>query len=227
MGITERKEREKESRRQSIIDAAERIFFRKGFEQSTMDDIAAEAELSKGTLYLYFQSKDEVHFEIMERGNQILLGIMEKCIDKSGTGRENLLLLGEAFVDYSNRHPDYFNAMMAFQSRDVEQQKVNEEKLRRFIEGRSSISLLSEIVRKGIADGSVRNDIQVVMLTTLLWSQMMGILVMYATKRPVFEFQQILRNDLVKVHLRVISDGLIPREKEPVSPTTNHQEAQP
>lgn len=214
MGITERKEREKESRRQSIIDAAERVFFRKGFDQSTMDDIATEAELSKGTLYLYFQSKDEVHFEIMERGNQILLGIMEQGIDKSKTGRENLRLLGEAFVYYSNQYPDYFNAMMAFQSRDVEQQKVNEEKLRRFIEGRSSISLLSEIVRKGITDGSVRRDIPVVTLTTLLWSQMMGILVMYATKKPVFEFQQILRNDLVKFHLDMISDGLIPGKEE-------------
>jgi TetR/AcrR family transcriptional regulator len=50
MGITERKEREKEQRRNAIIDAAEKIFFTKGMDNSTMDDVAEEAELSKGTL---------------------------------------------------------------------------------------------------------------------------------------------------------------------------------
>ena len=56
MGIAERKEREKLQRRNDIIDAAERLFFQHGFETPTMDDVAREAELSKGTLYLYFKS---------------------------------------------------------------------------------------------------------------------------------------------------------------------------
>jgi AcrR family transcriptional regulator len=210
MGITERKEREKEQRSQAIIDAAEKVFFSKGYDNSTMDDIAEKAELSKGTLYLYFQSKDELHFEIMERGNSILMQYMEKCIDPARTGRENLRLLGEAFVEFSNDHSNYFNAMMFFQSRDVEQQKVNEQKMKKFIEGRSSISLLSEMIRKGIADGSVRSDLPVVQLTTLLWSQMMGILVMYSTKKPAFDFQQMTRDQLVRIHLDLIRDGLKP-----------------
>ena len=57
MGVVERKEREKELRSESIIDAAERIFFNKGFEHATMNDVAEEAELSKGALYLYFHAK--------------------------------------------------------------------------------------------------------------------------------------------------------------------------
>ena len=58
MGITERKEREKLQRREDILNAAERVFFSKGHKNSTMDDVAEEAELSKGTLYLYFKSKE-------------------------------------------------------------------------------------------------------------------------------------------------------------------------
>ena len=52
MGIKERKEREKESRRQQIMVAAKKIFTEKGFNRATMDDIVNEAELSPGTLYL-------------------------------------------------------------------------------------------------------------------------------------------------------------------------------
>ncbi|TSA25658.1 MAG: TetR/AcrR family transcriptional regulator [Bacteroidetes bacterium] len=214
MGIAERKEREKEQRRQAIIDAAEKVFFTKGYDSSTMDDIAEAAELSKGTLYLYFQSKDELHFEIMDRGNEILMGFMEKAIDPEKSGRENLRFLGEAFVEFSNRYPEYFQAMMFFQSRDVVQQKLNEQKLKKFIEGRSSISLLNAMVTKGIADGSVRNDLPVSHLTTLLWSQMMGILVMYSTKKPAFEYQQISRDQLVSIHLDLVRDGLKPRHTE-------------
>ncbi len=60
MGIQERKERERERRRQQIIVAAKRVFSDKGFNRATMEDIAKEAELSPGTLYLYFKNKDEI-----------------------------------------------------------------------------------------------------------------------------------------------------------------------
>lgn len=214
MGITERKEREKELRRQAIIDAAEKVFFARGYDNSTMEDIAGMAELSKGTLYLYFQSKDELHFEIMDRGNGLMLEYMEKSVDPEKSGLENLRRLGEAFVTFSNDCPDYFNAMILFNSRDVEQQKLNEEKLKKFLEGRSSISLLSDMIAVGIEDGSIRKDLPVGHLTTLLWSQMMGILVMYGTKKPAFEYRNINREELVRLHLDLMSDGLRPQQTE-------------
>ena len=77
MGVVERKEREKELRSESIIDAAERIFFSKGFEHATMNDVAEEAELSKGALYLYFHSKNELCMAILQRSLHILREIFE------------------------------------------------------------------------------------------------------------------------------------------------------
>lgn len=72
MGVSERKEREKEQRRLDIIDAAERIFFSKGFDNASMQDIADESELSKGTLYLYFSSKNELCMAIIVRSLQTI-----------------------------------------------------------------------------------------------------------------------------------------------------------
>jgi AcrR family transcriptional regulator len=51
MGIVERKNRERLNRKIDILNAAERIFYKKGFEYSTMDDIAKEAEFTKKTIY--------------------------------------------------------------------------------------------------------------------------------------------------------------------------------
>jgi hypothetical protein len=64
MGVAERKEREKQQRRNDIIDAAEKLFFAKGHDNTTVDDIAKEAELSKGTVYLYFSSKEDLMFGV-------------------------------------------------------------------------------------------------------------------------------------------------------------------
>jgi len=60
MGIQDRKEREKEQRRNQIIVAARKVFHEKGFTKATMKDIANEAELGFGTLYLYFKNKEEL-----------------------------------------------------------------------------------------------------------------------------------------------------------------------
>ena len=66
MTIIERKEREKQERYRDILSAAEIIFARDGFSATTMDTIAEEAELSKGTLYLYFKTKEQLFFSILE-----------------------------------------------------------------------------------------------------------------------------------------------------------------
>jgi AcrR family transcriptional regulator len=71
MGIQERKRREREQRRRQIMRAAHKVFSIKGFTKTTMEDIAREAELSPGTLYLYFKNKDELYaslsVEVLER----------------------------------------------------------------------------------------------------------------------------------------------------------------
>lgn len=66
MTILERKEREKQKRYHEILSAAEVIFARDGYNTTSMDTIAEEAELSKGTLYLYFKTKEQLFFSILE-----------------------------------------------------------------------------------------------------------------------------------------------------------------
>jgi len=66
MGITERREREKNERRQAILNCAMELVLTQGVEHVSMEDIAGKAELSKATVYLYFSSKEELLIEICE-----------------------------------------------------------------------------------------------------------------------------------------------------------------
>ena len=55
----------KENRKNTILKAARRLFFDRGFKAVTVDNIAAKAEVSKGSVYLYFKSKEEIYTQIL------------------------------------------------------------------------------------------------------------------------------------------------------------------
>ena len=116
MGIAERKEREKLQRRFDIIDAAEKIFFTKGFESATMDDVAMEAELSKGTLYLYFKSKEDLQFAIFMRGLDILMSKMRANLSEQDSGYKGLLVLADVFVRFSRERLATFSSITEIES---------------------------------------------------------------------------------------------------------------
>ena len=108
MGIAERRKREKEMRKSSIIDAAEKVFFQKGFEAATMDDVAEKAELSKGTLYLYFSSKEDLYMAITHRSFEIMIDLFQKAVNEQDQGIEQVYAIGLAYKEFSQKYPDYF-----------------------------------------------------------------------------------------------------------------------
>ncbi len=68
MGTAARKEREKQKRREEILAAARDLFYEKGYQNTTVEEIAEAAEISKGTVYLYFASKDELYVSVILEG---------------------------------------------------------------------------------------------------------------------------------------------------------------
>ena len=102
MGIQERKEREKERRRQQIMVAAKRVFVEKGFAGATMEDIAREAELSAGTLYLYFKNKNELYASLTLRVLQYLNIRLEHLKNDTDTDLRSKI---SNIIFSSNSHP--------------------------------------------------------------------------------------------------------------------------
>lgn len=78
--LKKRREMEKLERHEEILDAAEKIFFLKSYEQSTMDDIAREAHLSRALLYVYFKDKAAIMRAIMLRAGQSLQARFENAL---------------------------------------------------------------------------------------------------------------------------------------------------
>ncbi len=207
MGIAERKEREKEQRRQAIIAAAEQVFFSRGFDESTMDDVAVQAELSKGTLYLYFNSKIELHWEIMKKGMAILSEMILKSISTDANALDNLRKMGEVFYRFSSEEPMYFNSMMFFEGKDLELLHFEQKELDSSFQT-SPIKILYEVIESGIIDGSVRNDFSVPAMANTLWAQTLGVLQVIRNKKEVFELFQLSGQEVIQCHYELVLNGV-------------------
>ena len=90
MSTTSRREREKQQRRKDIIKAAEKVFFAKGYDQVTMDEIAQEAEVNKALLYYYFKNKEALFFSVNLYGVRILYDMYSECSNLSIGGYDKV-----------------------------------------------------------------------------------------------------------------------------------------
>lgn len=115
MAISERKEREKKQRRESIIDAAEMLFFKKGFDNVSMNDIAEEVELNRATIYLYFDNKEALCFAIILRGMRILYKMIKKNVDRTSEIRQ-INAIGSTYYMFFQMYPQYYQIYNFFQS---------------------------------------------------------------------------------------------------------------
>ena len=177
MGVIERKEREKELRSESIIDAAERIFFDKGFEHATMNDVAEEAELSKGALYLYFHSKNELCMAILQRSLLILKGIFELLRDnKEQTGIEKFPKLATLFINFTKRYPNHYDSLLSYREHR-ENCPATGKIIKSTIEENKNINnIISDIIKAGQTDKTIKKNIDAEKLSLALWGNFTGIM---------------------------------------------------
>ncbi|MDI6618314.1 MAG: TetR/AcrR family transcriptional regulator [Clostridiales bacterium] len=179
MGSSERKEKEKEIRRKDIIDAAERVFFRKGYNNSTMDDVAKEAEYSKRTVYVYFNSKEQIYFEIMIRGYRFLMEMIEDSLqkNKAHTAIEEIRQMALTLYQFSNNYPEYFDAIMEYENNALDFQKnvPDHSKEECYALGEQILGYLTNALKKGIAEGSIRSNLNVEITALALWACIIGV----------------------------------------------------
>ena len=186
MGIQERKEREKERRRQQIIVAAKRVFSEKGFNKATMEDIAQEAELSPGTLYLYFKNKEELYASLSLRILQYLHIRVEHVNKEDLNPEQKLDALIEAMYDVYAFDPLILINMFHLQSSET--LKNLSDKLMGEIEdlSRKSIGAIATVFEEGINAG-VFIDRHPVALADIFWALFSGVILWTTSKKIINE----------------------------------------
>lgn len=197
MGIRERKSRERERRRQQIMVAARRVFSEKGFNKTTMEDIAREAELSAGTLYLYFKSKDELFSSLSIRILQYLNLRLENAVNMSDQkdAENQIHALKDALLDVFEFDPFILVNMFHLQSSEM-LKNLSPQLLSEIKElSRKSLKIMTKIFEEGIEEGRFINQ-KPVIFAHIIWALFSGVVLWEESKRMINSDKQYLKQTL-------------------------------
>jgi TetR/AcrR family transcriptional regulator len=160
MGILERKLREKEERRDFILLKTKELILNRGIDNLNMQDIADGVELSKATLYLYFQNKEALLKAILHDSLSTFIEQVRQGILPNSTGLEAIHALWSGYLVFSGEAEDlflltgicsYVDPSLPLVAGDVE--GPVERPLQPMID------LIADLLRRGIADGTVKASI--------------------------------------------------------------------
>lgn len=158
-----------EQRRHQILDAATAVFARMGFDRARMDDIADEAGVSKGALYLYYKSKDAIIATMLEFFFNQALKQVRSLASGERSVTEQILTLTRQLTREMDRMAMLQPVALQFYAIAARQNSVRQRLGVYFAQYRA---IMEDLIRKGVAQGELRADVHpteaAITLTALL-----------------------------------------------------------
>jgi len=186
--------------------AAKRVFTEKGFNRATMEDIAREAELSPGTLYLYFKNKDELYASLSLRVLQYLLIRLEHVSEDKRSPSKRLELLSEALFDVYEFDPLTVINMFHLQSSET-LKNLSENFLAEIMKlSRKALGLIAQIFKDGMDDKEFI-EAHPVAMADIFWSMFSGIVLWEESKRFIDNRKDYLKETL-DLAMRIFQKGI-------------------
>ena len=143
-------------RRDQILTAAHGVFASRGFRQATVGDIAEAAGIAKGTLYLYFKSKDDIYWAAMNRGLDGLQALTTAALERVNHPREKLRAFIDTKVRFFDADRDFFSIYFAeFGNVSPHHLPAQQPFLQRYME---QVDLLDRTLQDAAGAGLVRQS---------------------------------------------------------------------
>ena len=142
--------------RTRILQAARAIFFRDGFMEASLDEIAGRADLGKGTLYRHFESKAELYVAVLAANGAIFEDRMRAVIDSEAHALDQLRAVGDFYKRYWSERPENFGIFWAVNSQNFigELSRPLLDEVRSIWE--QPLRILEHVLSKGVERGELR-----------------------------------------------------------------------
>ncbi len=205
-------DRKKNWTRTEIQKAAKKVFFRKGYSNSSIDEIAKLAKLSKGSIYLYFKSKDDLYVSLMlpvleELGKRLSTFKTELTETAFKNCNEALMGLLNVFYEAYKSGPDEFQIIQLFQQGGLISDLSEETRERLNARGRENLEFLREINRKAI-DLRLFRKVDPIQLSDFLWSIFIGLVQFETSKLRITKRDHLVST--LRFSFSLLSKGLSP-----------------
>ena len=200
-----RKERLKELHTTCVLEVAEKLFDKKGFEAVSMDEIAFETGISKSTVYVYFKSKQIIWDSIVCRYMEQLLEDARNAADGEGSFEDRYYKLCFDIADKFEKHPLFCKATLGRISMDMEQEVYK----KIYDVGEQTNEEIARFIRSGIEEGKVRKDIDIYPAVIMMWSSISGIISMANDKEEYLKMRfNMTKKDYLKKAFKMLLEGV-------------------
>ena len=195
-----RREREKQARYDTILDAAELVFSEKGYERTSMDDIARTASLSRALLYVYFKDKAAIQRGIMLRAGHSLFRRFEQARETADTGLAQIRAMGESYYRFYLEEPDYFSALTKASTAMAEADETQAEEM--LCSKSDLMALMVVAIELGLQDGTMNRDRSTDPVQTALYLRgaLHGVILLCQSEmgegNPEFPAEQLIRHTM-------------------------------
>ncbi len=179
MGLEERRKRERENRKNAILKAARKLFLEKGFKTVTVESIARKAELSKGSIYLYYNSKEEIYTQILLSDIDKFHNHIADLLQNPSNASEALVRLADIYVDFFLNERELFRILMTFMLHTTDMnlpQDLNKQIIKTT---NRTIGIIEEIFNYGIERGEFPATINVRQNRNAIWGMLNGVISLY------------------------------------------------
>ena len=177
----------KEEKREAILNAAIKVFAKKGFHNSRISDVAKEAGVAEGTIYLYFENKDHLLLSVFSRKMASFVKELRNLISSIDSPKDKLRAIVEYHFDYLNKDPSL--ALVV---------QIELRGCSAFMRGGASPELkaylnsIEEVLEEGKRRGIFRRDLNVKVASKAFFGMMDEVATVWALKRrrPLPEFAE-------------------------------------
>lgn len=177
-----RRERERDARRKAILDEAKIVFAKRGFLNTTVEEIAEHAELAVGTLYLYFKSKEEMYVSLLFEAMAIFYDRIETIRASDAPPDAQLRAVWNFFYEFYQSQPEYYRAFMFLHNEGLREMispavmnQINQQAGKNFRQ-------VGQIVQAGVDIGIFRS-VDTRGVVDVMWSLLMGLAQLVETRR--------------------------------------------
>jgi AcrR family transcriptional regulator len=202
-----KKEKEKENRRNIILKAARRLFMDRGFKAVTVDSIAAKSEVSKGSIYLCFESKEEIYAQILIADNLALYERVKNFASIEASAAQLLQEFSRIYVNYFMNDKELFRILMTFMMQTTQMNLTEKQNTELIKSTNENIRIISEIIQKGIDSGEFSPVNNIRQVQNAIWGMLNGVISLFLfTGNPIKRMERI--HSTVQDSLNIFIKGL-------------------
>jgi len=168
---------ERMARKELILASSEKLFVEKGFAGTSINDIAAEADFSRTSIYQYFSSKEEIYLQILERYTEPLTERLTKATENAATVPDKIRAFLDELRKMKSEKSNFFE-LYFIQRHQVEPRLPDELRTQLNEKRRRLENVFREFYREGVEKGEVR-AIRFKDASNLFFAQIMGMMLLH------------------------------------------------